>query len=323
MTDDLSQEKLRDLASRWMGSTGSSFRFEVHTDTTDFFGIDYNHIVVIDGRPYLIRQNTKEGRFGVDDEVKYWVKRAIDLSSDERVIIKLVFHETFMAQVGGIEFECFRSPKKEARILKLVADHPNFMHGRSAEDDKGNVVRVLEYIYGPTLAAQVLNLEMAHERYFHEAFPGILDRFLPCIEGIRFLHDQGEKHGDIRRDHIIVDRETEDYRWIDFDYNYRHRENIYGYDLFGLGNILIYLTGKGDLLVNDLSKRNDPVLDDLTEDDINIVFNNRVANLKKIFPYIPDSLNLVLLHFSRGARWYYENAGQLLEDLRTAREDLR
>ena len=45
---------------------------------------------------------------------------------------------------------------------------------------------------------------------------------------------QGEKHGDIRRDHIIIDRESGNYRWIDFDFNYRHRENIYGYDLFGI-----------------------------------------------------------------------------------------
>jgi hypothetical protein len=40
-----------------------------------------------------------------------------------------------------------------------------------------------------------------------------------------------------------------------------------------------------------------------------------VANLKKIFPYIPESLNQVLMHFSKGANWFYENTAQLLSDL--------
>jgi hypothetical protein len=45
------------------------------------------------------------------------------------------------------------------------------------------------------------------------------------------------------------------------------------------------------------------------------VFNNRVANLKKIYPYIPDALNRILMHFSKGANWFYENTVQLLQDL--------
>ena len=54
----------------------------------------------------------------------------------------------------------------------------------------------------------------------------------------------------------------------------------------------------------------------LLEEDLNIVFNNRVANLKKIYPYIPESLNRVLMHFSKGANWFYEDTAQLLDDLR-------
>ena len=48
-----------------------------------------------------------------------------------------------------------------------------------------------------------------------------------------------------------------------------------------------------------------------------IVFHNRLANLKKVYPYIPDTLNRILCHFSRGANWFYEETGQLLEDLET------
>ncbi len=295
----------------------------VHTDTTDFFGIGYGDVLMLAGTPYLIRQNAKEGRFGLDDEEKFWVKRGVDLDSGERKIIKLVFYERFTAHVGGIAFQCFRSPKKEARILSLVRGHPRFMQGFSAEDSAGNPLRVIDVIVGPTLPKMLDKIEDGHEAYFHEHFPEILDNFIDSVEAIGFLHDHGEKHGDIRRDHIFVDRDTGAYRWIDFDFNYAHRENIYGYDLFGLGNILIYLAGKGDLLLQDLQRQSHPAFDAIAEEDRNIVFHNRLANLKKIYPYLPGSLNRILLHFSKGANWFYEHTKQLLEDLGEARAALK
>ncbi|MBT8366098.1 MAG: serine/threonine-protein kinase [Deltaproteobacteria bacterium] len=303
------------MASRWLPLSQSSHRLRIHTDTTDFFRVDYGDVVVLGAKPYLIRHNAKEGRFGVDDEIKFWVKRAIDLESGSLKIIKLVFYETFKARIGGIEFECFRSPKKEARILDRVSGHKNFMHGYSIEDQAGNLIRVLDYIFGKSLHAYIQDLQMDHKSYFYNLLPGILSNFMECIEAIRFLHQHGEKHGDIRRDHILIDRNCGRYRWIDFDFNYRHRENIYGYDLFGLGNVLVFLVGMGDQLLPDLKKQAHPALGNLREADLNIVFNNRVANLKKIYPYIPEDLNRVLMHFSKGANWFYENTEQLLDDL--------
>jgi len=76
------------------------------------------------------------------------------------------------------------------------------------------------------------------------------------------------------------------------------------------------LAGMGDVLLPDLRKQSHPALDALWEEDLNIVFNHRVANLKKIYPYIPESLNRVLMHFSKGANWFYENTTQLLDDLK-------
>ena len=189
------------------------------------------------------------------------------------------------------------------------------MHGYSIEDEESNLIRVLDYIFGKSLHAYIESLQMDHKSYFYNLFPGILNNFMGCIEAIRFLHQLGEKHGDIRRDHILIDRNSGRYRWIDFDFNYRHRENIYGYDLFGLGNVLVFLVGKGDVLLPNLKKQGHSALHDLWQDDLNIVFNNRVANLKKIYPYIPEDLNRVLMHFSKGANWFYENTEQLLDDL--------
>jgi hypothetical protein len=306
------------LATRWMPADWDTSALRIHTDTSDFFDIQYGDVIQLKGNFYLIRNSAREGRFGLEEEVKHWVKRAIDLSRDEMCIIKLVFYEKFMASVGGIAFECFRSPRKEARILDLVKNHPNFMHGISADDEQGNSVRVLEYITGKSLATLIADISVDHETYFYETFPDILGQYIECVEAIGFLHDRGEKHGDIRRDHILIDRQTGRYRWIDFDYNFRHRENIYGYDLFGLGNVLLYIVGRGDVLLGDLRNRNFSGFSQLSESDLNIVFHNRVANLKKIYPYLPEALNRVLLHFSNGANWFYEHTGQMIDDLKAA-----
>lgn len=303
------------MASRWLPASQGAHRFRIHTDTTDFFQVEYGDMVILDNRPYLIRHNAKEGRFGIDDDVKFWVKRAIDLISGNLKVIKLVFYEKFTTHIGGIAFECFRSPRKEARILDLVTGHKNFMHGHAVKDEAENLVRVLDFINGQSLYDYVEGIGLDHETYFYDRFPVILKNFTESIAAIQFLHEHGEKHGDIRRDHILIDRPSGRYRWIDFDFNYRHRENIYGYDLFGLGNVLVFLVGRGDVLLPDLRKRDHSALQALTPEDVNIVFNNRVANLKKIYPYIPETLNRILLHFSKGANWFYENTAQLLDDL--------
>jgi len=72
--------------------------------------------------------------------------------------------------------------------------------------------------------------------------------------------------------------------------------------------------GKGDTLIHDLKNKNHRALTKIGQADINIVFHNRIANLKKIFPYIPEPLNRILLYFSNSANRFYEQAGQLLED---------
>ena len=315
--------EITDLATRWMPAGWNPKKLRVKTDTTNFFTIDFGDILLLGNRPYLIRNNAKEGRFGLDDEVKYWVKRAVDLTKGEMCMVKLVFHENFTASIGDMAFECFRSPRKEARILDLVKGHPNFMQGISGDDEKGNKVRILEYISGQTLANYLSEIDEDHESYFFGSFPKIMKNFLDCIQAISFLHENKEKHGDIRRDHILIDSQTKQYRWIDFDYNFRHKENIFGYDLFGLGNILMHIVGNGDILLHDLKNRNPDLLLHLRPSDFNIVFHNRLANLKKLFPYIPESLNRVLLYFSSGANLFYERTDQLLSDLGSAMTSIR
>jgi hypothetical protein len=306
---------LKGLIEKWAGSRAVPSTIRTITDTTDFFRVDYGDVVVIGERPYLIRNNEREGRFGLDDEPKFWVKRAIDLFSGETKVMKLGFIERFEARAGDFVFDCVRSPGKEARILDLVRGHPHFMQGFWVRDEAGNRVRIIDFIRGPTLAQKVLDLGAGHEEYFFAHFPGVLRKYIELVESIAYLHRRGEKHGDIRRDHILVEGGDGPCRWIDFDFNFSHATNPYQYDLFGLGNILAYLAGRGDVTLHDLKRSGDGLCHRLDEKDMNIVFRNRVVNLRKAHPYIPESLNRVLMHFSAGSETYYETIDELLEDL--------
>lgn len=315
-------DEIKDMIAARLGSKRIPKKFKIHTDTGDFFRIEYNDVVILDNAPFLFSRYEKEGRFGLDDEPKYWVRRAFNLLDGTTKVIKLVFHEEFETKLGDLVIKCFRSPKKEARILDLVADHPNFMHGYSCNDSSGNNVRILEFIYGTSLDEQVRKIGGDHYDYFHNFFPKILDVFIELVKAIKFLHDNGEKHGDIRRDHIFFDRESSVYRWIDFDYNYMHGESMFGFDLHGLGNIITFLSGQGDILVPELHRNKREIFDTLWGEDLNISYKNRVANLRKVFPYIPESLNRILLHFSMGANIFYDDTDQMLDDLARARADV-
>lgn len=295
----------------------------VFLDTSDFYAINSGDVVLL-GEDYrfLVGNNTREGRFGLDDEVKYWVKRARNLATGERNILKLVFYEHFDTCIGGVSFECFRSPGKESRILELVRGNPAFMQGVTQLDEVGNQVRILDIVSGRNLQDEILSYECDHEEYFHTIFPLVFRSYLESVRAIALLHSFKEKHGDVRRDHIFVESTTGRFRWIDFDYNFLHLENIYSLDIMGLGNILIFLTGKGDSIVGHI-KRDDPDLfDTLFWEDLSLVWQNRVANLRKLYPYIPKSLNSILLQFSNQATLAYHNAGQMLDDLEAIQDDL-
>ncbi|HYA14137.1 MAG TPA: hypothetical protein VEF33_07340 [Syntrophales bacterium] len=318
-----SEPDLAEMITRWVGPDRVPKGLRVVTDTSDFFRVDYDDVVVLDNHPYFIRNYEREGRFGIDEEPKFWVRRAVDLLDGSTKIVKMVFHEQFKARVGDLTFECVRSPKKEGAILDMVRGHPNFAQGFWVEDASGNVVRIIDFIQGKTFADYVLELGKDHEDYFYNHFPLVLSEYIELAKAIGFLHENYQKHGDIRRDHIIKEKDTGLCRWIDFDFNFLHKESMFGYDLFGLGNILAYLAGRGDVMASWLRENDSPVFNRLSADDMNIIFNNRVVNLRKVYPYIPEILNRVLLHFSVGANIFYDNANELLTDLQEVRDRIR
>lgn len=287
------------------------------TDTTDFTAIEFGDEIVVGNSRYAVTGVERERRFGIDDP-KYWVKRAVNVETGERKIIKLSFYESFYTAFGGAKIRCFRDPEKEAEILKLVEGHPLFMQGTSYYDDKGNNIRVLDIVPGHNFFIYMDGIRMPHEKYFREVLPGMLAKLIEAFSAICFVHRNGFRHGDIRSDHLMVDQKNGTYVWIDFDYDYDARENPFGLDIFGLGNILAYAVGKGYhsyyMIHNDPYTYGD-LKTRIAEDDFSIIHKNRLLNLKKLYPYIPRMLNDIILHFSAGATLYYEAVDELIEDL--------
>lgn len=316
------QQGLRALASQWLEPSRLPKRFRIITDTSEFIRVAYDDIVVLDNSPFLIRHNQKEGRFGMDEQPKFWVKSAIDLTDGSKKIIKFVFHEQFQARIGNLFFDCARSSSKEARILNLVREHVNFMQGYSVQDTASNIVRVIDFIPGQTMADYACAEGMQHEEYFTACFPAILKEYIEAVQAILFLHQHNEIHGDIRRDHLLRDATANRLRWIDFDYAHAPHEKKFVHDLCGLGNILMYIAGGRDITTQVLKDEMPHVRSAIAEDDYNIVFHNRIANLRKVFPYIPEALNRIFLHFSMGTKLYYDDTEQLLDDLVRAADAL-
>jgi hypothetical protein len=295
---------------------------KVFTDTTQYMEISYGDVISIGGLHYLVLRDEAERSFGIEDP-KYWVKRCTVLETGERRILKLVFHESFPLGIGKLVVKCYRSPEKEARILDVVRGDWRFMQGFTARDEKGNPVRVLDVIRGKRLDEVVWDIDADHRTYFFELFPEIFGKFIGACEAIAFLHSKGEKHGDIRRDHLWLEGGTGRYRWIDFDYTYDFQENPFGLDLFGLGSIFIFLVGKGIYNLSEIKRQGlADVLNEITAHDFSLLYPNRVVNLKKLFPYIPDELNRVLLHFSSGAEIFYETVDEFLKDLSKGKKAL-
>jgi len=317
-------QSVRQLLERHKPSVMPRTYGQVFADTSDFMGIGYADVIAVGGLHYLVLGDEAERRFGMEDP-KFWVKRCIELESNTPRILKLEFYETFEQTIGELKILCYRSAEKEARILDLVRGDARYMQGVSHRDAAGNLVRVLERVAGRRLDLIIEDIHADHREYFHEHFPAILENFMGCCRAIGHLHDNGEKHGDIRRDHIFIEHHTGLWRWIDFDYGYDSVENPFGLDLFGLGNILMHLMGKGVHTTQTLAETEEgrEALSRITEEDCGLFFRNRVMNLKKLFPYIPEDLNRVLMHYSYGSDVYYETVPELLADLEPCLDTLR
>jgi hypothetical protein len=287
---------------------------QIFEDTSSYMNIVSGSVVRIGGNDYYVITDARENRFGVDDQPKFWVKYAIDLTTGMRKLIKLVFYEEFITEMGFIRVRCKRSPRKEAEILDVVRDDPRFMQGVTVTDPVGNLIRVIDVISGSSLYHYLTNLDMPHEAYFFDLLPGIMRKVTGCIDALAALQQQGLHHGDVRSDHIWIEHGTGRFTWIDFDYEVSHTD----YDLWSMGNLIIRVLGKDTHRVRDIDRRpgDYPMCrESITPEDKVLLYNDRIANLRKLFPYIPQKLNDIAMRFSVGATNFYQNFEELSEDM--------
>jgi hypothetical protein len=296
-------------------------QLEIIGNTTEFMNIHRGQVLELDGHHFLVTGNIYESRFGMCDEPKYWVKKAVALETGGKKIIKLVYNEDFVVHVGPLRIRCYRTQRKESQVLELVRGHPRFMQGTAYFDQIGNEVRVMDFIRGKSLLHMIFELNISHEEYFFTIFPRILEQLRDCIEAIQFIHDNGFCHGDIRNDHILIETGTENYRWIDFDLT----QDFSDYDVWCLGNVLQFCTGMGMRTFHEVLRSDrfsSTTKHGLTRSDASAFYVHRIMNLQKLFPYIPDQLNEILLHFTAGTTKFYESAGQIAADIDGALREL-
>lgn len=307
----------KELTDRIKEHTGwlSVRDFKIHADTSDWMRITRGDVFYLGGKYFVVKGNKYETRFGIGEQPKYWVFGAIDLETGADKIIKTVFHEDFHVRIGVFRIRCYRSPEKEARVLNSTLGDKRFMQGYTVEDEKGNLVRVIDYIRGETLLEKVHENRKDHEQYFYEDLPGILHKLTDSMQAVYLLHSNHMCHGDIRNDHIIIERGTGQYRWIDFDLN----QHVSDFDTWSMGNIINYVVAKGIVSFSRVIKSaefSEAVKQSLSAEDGGAFYEYRIMNLKKLYPYIPDSLNDILLHFTKKPKVYYKTMIQLIRDYR-------
>jgi serine/threonine protein kinase len=299
---------------RWASELGVALHADprVLVDTSNYLQIDRGDVLDLGGALYLVVGNEHEGRFGIDEQPKFWVKRALEVPGGQTCVVKLVCEESFSTQVGGEAFECVRSAAKEARVLEAVRDHPNFMHGCAVVDSVGNLVRIIEYIQGETLLAYFGTLGgLTHEQYTEQLLPQMVAKLWHCFSGIAFLHERGLCHGDIRNDHVILDDVSGRARWIDFDF----ARSSFAFDIWSLGNVLNCVVAKGFVTFHNLRRSHPELLAKVDDSDASIFLPHRVMNVDKLYPWIPERLVPMLRRFSVSAVSKYERADQVVADL--------
>ena len=313
-------ENQTELRERIEAKAGRRLRGDIQIveDTSNYVALTGGMVLRIEGNDYFIRGEATEGRFGIGEQPKFWVKHAIDLSDGRRKIIKLVFHEEFSRKLGFVTVRCRRSPEKESAVLELVSGDSRFMQGVTARDPSGNSVRIIDFIRGPSFFNSMNKYDdQPHEQYYHETLPGLLVKLAGCIDAMAFMHERGLEHGDIRNDHILIDRESGDYRWIDFDYAVNYSD----YDIWSMGNILTYAVGQTIITcreAGDGKVAGQVRCPPLQADDSLMFYGYRLANLRAIYPYIDAQLNDLLMRFSTGAREFIVDFNEMAELLRAA-----
>jgi hypothetical protein len=308
-------ESKKEIAKRIHKLTGlpKKDNFLIFDDLSDSMRMIRGSVVRLKKRKYVLLGYMREPRFGIDDQIKYWVLRAVDLETGGTKILKTVFREDFTVHIGILKIKCYRNMDKESAVLALTRGDDRYMQGETCYDSKGNNIRVLDFIKGKSFFYAIPTIEKDHEQYFKDDLPEILWKLFGSFKAIANLHDHGFCHGDIRNDHIIIESKTGKFRWIDFDL----QQDMPDFDLWSLGNILNYSVAKGITTFKQVLKNSGvsaEIRNSLSPSDASAFYEYRIMNLGKLYSYIPEKLNNLLLHFTIKPIGFYTDIHEFLDE---------
>ena len=139
---------------------------------------------------------------------------------------------------------------------------------------------------------------------------------------MEFVSEHNMHHGDIRNDHIFIEAETGVCKWIDFDYSVTHAD----YDFWSLGNLIIFTAAGGLLLHKDISQNPDRyprLTSPISAGDCSLYHKYRVANVRKVYPYISKKINHICMRHAIDHIAIYEDYPSLIHDLEEAYEEIQ
>ncbi len=209
---------------------------------------------------------------------------------------------------------------RSAAILKRLVHHPNIVHLLEIVKDDGKFILIQEYVEGPTL--QQL-LEQNISSLDKEAY------FLQLVSVISYAHKHKILHRDIKPENIIISKNRQ-VKLLDFGIardlswqtpgsssegtvNFMPPEQFEGRsclasDVWALGVILYIFATNAVPYFQD---------NDQYPSDIDITVESRAP--RKINPQLDINLERIIVQcLQKDLELRYQNATELLEDLRTA-----
>ena len=232
----------------------------------------------------------------------FHTKKARRLDTNEYVWLK--FHLAG-AQMG----------KMEARRIKKLQERPidHFVNGQTFEDSKGNIVNIFEHIEGETLHEVIQGIKVGHREYFKDHFPDLALKLLDLARALQELHERLKiTHSDIHLKNIIIQDGTRKPFLIDYDFPIMSERYS---DIEELGLSLLDLALKSTCAEGSHTLYDFPKLEftggELWDEEV-------ILNARKIYSYIPEDINNILLRFADDCENRYKTASEFADDLEKA-----
>lgn len=284
----------------------------------EFTQTGVGEVIEVDGVRYQVIAIPEERIYDELDAAHLFVRIVRTVGTREKRVLKV----GPTMDLADTDEPSIKSAVKESEILRLVQGNRGFVQGVGRVPTGCDFVLCdMEYMEGPTLPEWIKSMPQDHKTYYRDMFPFLAARFADAARALHELHEAGRisqseygYHGDMGQgDCLIYDQSRSTLRWFDLNLVLLGDRNGVAEDINELGKIFRFIVGKRLHTVGTFAQhpelypharvrpadfsREDLV--DLGVDDLSLL---PVVNLGKLFPYISDEVNALLMQF-RGDGW--------------------